>query len=66
MRVVNRGHLKTSGRGLNKPVLDEFYSLHGWDPETGWPTRETLETLGLRGVHEQMIAGARAAAERQG
>ena len=40
-----------------KPVLDEFYTLHGWDPETGWPTAETLEYLGLNGVHEKMVAG---------
>ena len=41
-----------------KPVLDEFYTLHGWDPETGWPTEETLEALGLYGVYEPMVAGA--------
>ena len=45
-----------------RPVLDEFYSLHGWDPVTGWPTRERLEALGLKGVYEQMIAGALVAA----
>ena len=41
-----------------KPVLDEFYTLHGWDPATGWPTEGTLESLGLTGVYEPMIAGA--------
>ncbi len=45
-----------------RPVLDEFYSLHGWDPATGWPTKERLEALGLKGVYEQMVAGALAAA----
>ena len=43
-----------------KPVLDEFYTLHGWDPESGRPTRETLESLGLNDVYEQMVAGAHA------
>jgi aldehyde:ferredoxin oxidoreductase len=42
-----------------KPVLDKFYSLHGWDPETGWPTKDGLEALGLNGVYDQMIEGAR-------
>jgi aldehyde:ferredoxin oxidoreductase len=27
-----------------------FYTIEGWDPETGSPTRETLEKLGLQGV----------------
>ena len=31
-----------------KSVLDEFYSLHGWNPETGRPTKERLESLALR------------------
>jgi aldehyde:ferredoxin oxidoreductase len=31
-------------------MLDQYYSLHGWDVETGLPTRSTLEALGL---HEQ-------------
>ena len=33
-----------------KPVLDEFYTLHGWDIERGWPTRECLRELGLEAV----------------
>ena len=28
-------------------MLDEYYRLHGWDPETGNPTQETLQLLGL-------------------
>jgi aldehyde:ferredoxin oxidoreductase len=28
-------------------LLDEYYSLHGWDVKTGWQTRESLEDLGL-------------------
>jgi aldehyde:ferredoxin oxidoreductase len=28
-------------------TLSEYYSLHGWDPETGFQTREGLEQLGL-------------------
>ena len=46
------------------PVLDEYYRLRGWDPATGWPTRERLESLGLGDVYDEMVAGAAAAKER--
>jgi aldehyde:ferredoxin oxidoreductase len=29
-------------------MLDEYYELHGWGRESGWPTRESLESLGLK------------------
>jgi len=41
-----------------KPVVDEFYALHGWDAESGWPTRERLRELDLEDVYEPMVAGA--------
>ena len=28
-------------------MLDEYYTLHGWNQCTGWPTKEKLEELGL-------------------
>ncbi len=28
-------------------MLDEYYRLRGWDPETGWPTKEKLAQLSL-------------------
>jgi aldehyde:ferredoxin oxidoreductase len=31
-------------------MLDEYYSLHGWDTESGLQTRENLESLGLKSV----------------
>ncbi|KPV64035.1 MAG: Tungsten-containing aldehyde ferredoxin oxidoreductase [Candidatus Bathyarchaeota archaeon BA1] len=30
-----------------KVMLDEYYTLRGWDLETGIPKLETLEKLGL-------------------
>jgi len=30
-----------------EPMLDEYYTLRGWDPATGWPTAEKLRELGL-------------------
>ncbi len=28
-------------------MLDEYYRLRGWDPETGWPTQKKLAQLSL-------------------
>jgi len=39
------------------PVVDEFYALQGWD-QRGWPTRESLDGLGLGDVYEPMVRGA--------
>jgi aldehyde:ferredoxin oxidoreductase len=41
-----------------RPVLDEFYTLHGWDVKRGWPTKERLCELGMEDVYEDMIAGS--------
>lgn len=32
-----------------EPMLDEYYRARGWDVETGLPTKEKLEELGLVG-----------------
>jgi aldehyde:ferredoxin oxidoreductase len=45
-------------RAQFKPVLDEFYTLHGWDTERGWPTREHLIELGMEDVYEPLMDGA--------
>jgi len=35
-------------------MLDEYYEVVGWDKETGIPTRETLESLGLKDVADDL------------
>jgi aldehyde:ferredoxin oxidoreductase len=35
-------------------MLDEYYRLRGWDPETGWPTRKKLQELGLEDAIEEL------------
>jgi len=45
------------------PVVDEFYGLHGWDTEKGWPTRERLRDLNMEQAYAPMIDGAARAAE---
>ena len=37
-----------------EPMLDEYYRLRGWDPETGWPTSEKLRQLGLEEAVERL------------
>ncbi len=37
-------------------MLDEYYGHRGWDPETGIPTRERLEALGLGREAEELAA----------
>ncbi len=40
-----------------EPMLDEYYVERGWDPKTGVPTRETLVSLGLRYVADELNLG---------
>jgi aldehyde:ferredoxin oxidoreductase len=35
-------------------LLDEYYDLHGWDRESSYPKRQTLEALGLENVAEDL------------
>lgn len=35
-------------------MLDEYYTLHGWNPETSWPMKKTLDKLGLETVAEDL------------
>ncbi len=36
-----------------------FYKLEGWDPKTGWPTKKTLEKLGMKNVADVMKSKGR-------
>ena len=36
-----------------------FYQFEGWDITTGWPTRDTLEGLGLREVADTLAGVGR-------
>jgi aldehyde:ferredoxin oxidoreductase len=41
-----------------EPVLERFYAMHGWDPQTGQPARDSLDALDLGDVYGPMVAGA--------
>jgi len=43
----------TTQEELDK-MLDEYYKLHAWDVNSSWPTRKTLEKLGLNFVAKEL------------
>ncbi|MBC7235962.1 MAG: hypothetical protein H5T69_08975 [Chloroflexi bacterium] len=47
------------------PMLDKYYELRGWDPATGWPTRERLQALGLGDVANELYRTHQEAASRK-
>jgi aldehyde:ferredoxin oxidoreductase len=40
-------------------LKDRFYSLRGWNPANGRPTRSRLERLGMKGVADKMQEAGR-------
>lgn len=46
------------GRSLDREGFEEFktkfYTYEGWNPDTGWPTRSTLESLGMGEVADTL------------
>lgn len=57
---VNGGweYINVSGRYLDRDRFegfkDRFYQIEGWDPETGYPRRSTLQSLGLDYVAQEL------------
>ncbi|MBM2832189.1 MAG: Aldehyde ferredoxin oxidoreductase [Dehalococcoidia bacterium] len=55
---LNAGPLK--GTVIEKEkfemMLDDYYQLRGWDVSTGFPTRETLESLDLKDVADELAS----------
>jgi len=37
-------------------LKDRYYTLRGWDVNTGWPTRTKLEELGLKDVADELAS----------
>jgi len=63
-QMINRlGEKYGLDRERFKPVMDEFYALHGWDVN-GRPTPERLDELGLGEMYDPMVEGAARARER--
>jgi aldehyde:ferredoxin oxidoreductase len=51
-------YINTRGRHIEKDKFEgfktRFYKLQGWDPGSGYPTRQTLESLGLGYVADEL------------
>ena len=47
-----------SGRKIERDKFEDwktkYYQLEGWDIKTGWPTRNTLEELGLGNIADEL------------
>jgi aldehyde:ferredoxin oxidoreductase len=56
-------YIRVNDRHLDRARFEEFkteyYTLEGWDVSSGWPTRETLESLDLAHVADTLIASDR-------
>jgi aldehyde:ferredoxin oxidoreductase len=37
-----------------EPMLDDYYQVRGWNRETGFPTREKLDSLDLSSVANEL------------
>ncbi len=56
-------YISANGRHLDRAEFEAFktryYRLEGWDTNTGWPLRKTLESLGLGYVADELeMSGA--------
>jgi aldehyde:ferredoxin oxidoreductase len=51
-------YVNTSGRSIDREKFEQwktkYYRLEGWDPDTGWPTRKTLEGVGLKPIADEL------------
>jgi aldehyde:ferredoxin oxidoreductase len=51
-------YIRVNDRHLDRDKFEEFkteyYALEGWDVSSGWPTRNTLEDLGLGHVADEL------------
>ena len=66
MPVNNNGqweYAAVGGRKVDRTQFEEFktryYELEGWDPQTGWPKRSSLEDLGLGNVADELESKGR-------
>jgi aldehyde:ferredoxin oxidoreductase len=64
--ITMPGMLKGESLNIDKwdKMLDEYYTLHGWDKRTGWPTREVLEKLDLKDIAAVLQKAGKLCGER--
>ena len=53
-------YIHIGGRKLDRDKFEDwktlYYKQEGWDPESGYPTRKTLEDLGLGYVADTLAS----------
>ena len=55
MSVVETTKMSSKGQVVNLDLmLDEYYEARGWNLESGFPTRQKLEGLGLKAVADEL------------
>jgi aldehyde:ferredoxin oxidoreductase len=51
-------YINARGRRIEKDKFEQwktkYYKLEGWDPETGWPRRKTLESMAMNKVADEL------------
>ena len=61
-------YLNAAGRCIDREKFEEFktrfYQLEGWNTDTGYPTRSTLESLGLGYVADELEKNGRLGEEQ--
>jgi aldehyde:ferredoxin oxidoreductase len=49
-----------AGRYLDREKVEDwkttFYELEGWDARTGWQTRATLQSLGMKAAADELAS----------
>jgi aldehyde:ferredoxin oxidoreductase len=50
---LERGPIKGQVVEMDQ-LLDDYYTVRGWDQATGYPKREKLESLGLKAVADEL------------
>lgn len=62
------GYTDVMGRSIDKDEFEEwktiFYRLEGWDTKSGWPMRNTLESMNLHHVADELEAAGRLGGRR--
>ena len=62
-------YVDQQGRALDEQKFEQwktaYYTVEGWNTATGWPTRATLESLGLAAVADELDAAAAAAVAKK-
>ncbi|MBW1995411.1 MAG: hypothetical protein JRI77_13335 [Deltaproteobacteria bacterium] len=52
--IISANHTQPIDREAFERAKAEYYDIRGWDPNTGWPDRETLQKLDLNDIADEL------------